>query len=262
MSQKKEFPMRLNEIQTRFKGMMLAPATDDALADILEFNDIPLARRMDVYRNNVMSGIGNALIANFPLLEKLVGRDFLASMVRAYILANPPTSGCLTFYGHDFDNFVAGFAPAAHLPYLADMAKLEILSNRSYHAKDDKALSPQDMANIPANKLETLELKLRDSVHLLQSPWPLQAIRAFCHDEKAGAPDINSGGVCVLVRRPHLDVEVVEISAGEYKFLSALKTLPLGEAVVETLDAYPDFDFQSTLQRHMKFQLFLKPGKN
>ena len=89
--------MRLNEIQTRFKGMMLAPETDDALADILETSDIPLTRRMDVYRNNVMSGLGNALSANFPLLEKLVGRDFLSSMVRAYIVAHPPTSGCLTF---------------------------------------------------------------------------------------------------------------------------------------------------------------------
>ena len=75
--------MRLNEIQTRFKGMMLAPETDDALADILETSDIPLTRRMDVYRNNVMSGLGNALSANFPLLAQLVGRACLSSMVRA-----------------------------------------------------------------------------------------------------------------------------------------------------------------------------------
>ncbi|MBP7721402.1 MAG: putative DNA-binding domain-containing protein [Alphaproteobacteria bacterium] len=254
--------MRLNEIQTRFAGMMLTTETDEALADILESNDIPLTRRMDVYRNNVMSGLGNALIANFPLLEKLVGRDFLSSMVRAYIVAHPPTSGCLTFYGHDFDKFVAGFARAAHLPYLPDVAKLEILSNRSYHAKDDEALSAPDLAVIPAGWLEQLELKLRDSVHLLQSPWPLHAIRAYCLDDKMNAPDIHSGGACLLIHRPHLDVEIVKISAGEYKFLNTLRTLPLGKAVVETLAAYPDFDFENTLQRCMKLQLFLKLGKN
>jgi hypothetical protein len=254
--------MRLNEIQTRFKDMMLAPETDDALADVLEANDIPLTRRMDVYRNNVMSGLGNAVMANFPLLEKLVGRDFLFSMVRAYIIAHPPTSGCLTFYGLDFDKFVADFAPAAHMPYLADIAKLEILSNQSYHAKDDEALSAQDLAAIPADRLKYLELKLRDSVHLLQSPWPLHKIRAFCLDETMNAPDINSGGACLLVHRPRLDVEIVKISAGEYKFLNALKSQPLGQAVVEALAAYPDFDFEKMLQRCMKLQLFLKPGKN
>ncbi|HQX27110.1 MAG TPA: DNA-binding domain-containing protein [Alphaproteobacteria bacterium] len=254
--------MRLNEIQTRFKGMMLAPETDDALADILETSDIPLTRRMDVYRNNVMSGLGNALSANFPLLEKLVGRDFLSSMVRAYIVAHPPTSGCLTFYGHDFDQFVADFSPAAHLPYLADMAKLEILGNQSYHAKDDEALSAQNLADIPADRLEELELKLRESVYLLQSPWPLHAIRAYCLDDKMNAPDIHSGGTCLLVHRLHFDVEIVEISVDEYKFLNALKAQPLGQAVVETLTTYPDFDFENTLQRCMKLQLFLKPGKN
>lgn len=254
--------MRLNEIQARFKGMMLAPEMDDTLVDILDSNDIPLPHRMDVYRNNIMSGLGNALIANFPLLEKLVGRDFLSSMVRTYIVSHPPTSGCLTFYGHDFDQFVAGFSPTAHLPYLADMAKLEILSNQSYHAKDDEALDTQNLADISADRLEQLELKPRDSVHLLQSPWPLHVIRAYCLDDKMNVPDIHSGGACLLIRRPHLDVEIVEISAGEYKFLSTLKTLPLGKAVVETLAVCPDFDFQNTLQRCMKLQLFLKLGKN
>ncbi len=255
--------MRLNEIQAQFKDMILAPKNPgEAFVDIFEANDIPLSNRLDVYRNNVISGLGNALIANFPLLEKLVGRDFLSSMVHAYIIAHPPASGCLTFYGCNFDEFVAGFAPATHLPYLPDVARLEILGNQAYHAKDDEALSAQDIAAVPPEKLEYLELKCRDSVHLLQSSWPLHAIRAYCLDEKMNAPDINSGGVCLLIHRPHLDVKIVEIPADEYKFLNGLKTLRLGPAVAETIAAHPDFDFKNVLQRHMKFQLFLKPGKH
>lgn len=254
--------MRLNEMQAQFKDMILAPDDPgETFADVFESNDIPLSNRLDVYRNNFMSGLGNAMIANFPLLEKLVGRDFLLSMIRDYVRANPPSSGCLTFYGQDFDRFVAGFAPAAHLPYLPHMAKLEVLINQSYHAKDETPLNADDLAVIPANELEEFELKLRDSVQLLQSSWPLDKIRTFCLDENQGAPDINSGGTCLLIYRAHLDVEIVAISESEYNFLNALKPKALGEAVADTLSLYPDFDFQSTLQRHIKLQIFLKPEK-
>ncbi len=242
--------------------MMLTPEVpDEALARIFDANDISLSNRLGVYRNNVMSGLCNALTANFPLLEKLAGKDFLNSMARAYALVNPPASGCLTFYGDDFDKFVADFAPAAQMSYLPDVARLEILINRAYHAKDDEALGAQDLAEIPPDRLENLELKLRDSVHLLKSSWPLHKIRAFCLDEKQDAPDIHSGGVWLLVHRPHLNVEVVEISEGEYEFLNGLKTKSLGDAVAYNLNLYPDFDFENSLQRFMKLQLFLKPGK-
>ncbi len=254
--------MRLNEIQARFADIILTPEKPgETFARIFETNDIPLTRRLGVYRNNVMSGLCNSLTANFPLLEKLTGRDFLNLMARGYVLANPPASGCLTFYGDDFDKFVAGFAPAARLPYLPDVTKLEILCNQSYHAKDDDALSAQDLAAVPAERLENLELKLRDSVHLLKSPWPLHKIRAFCLDEKQDAPDIHSGGVSLLVHRSHLNVEVMEISEGEYEFLNGLKTKSLGDAVADSLNLYPDFNFQNTLQNYMKLQIFLKPGK-
>lgn len=254
--------MRLNEIQARFSDMIMMQGNpDDSFARFFETGDIPLSARLAVYRNNVISGLTNAVAANFPMLEKLVGKDFLNSIIKSYARANPPVSGCLTFYGDDFDQFIASHDSAVRLPYLADMAKLEILINRSAHAGDDEALAAEDLTAIPPDALENMELKTRHSVHLLKSPWPLQKIREFCLNER-DAPDINSGGACLLTHRPLLDTEVAEITDGEFAFLNALTAgMKLGEAVAHAMDISPAFDIQIALPRFVSMQLFMKPGQ-
>lgn len=249
--------MRLNEIQKHLTDVILdVPSRLETVENrIFRAGKIPLQERLKVYRNNVMGNVGKALMANFPLTEKLVGREFLNSMVRAYILAHPPQSGCLTFYGVDFGDFAGDYAPAKDLAYLADMLRLEILINRAYHAKDDAALLAQDMTG---DDLEQFDLKTRDSVHVLQSKWPLHKIRAFCLDETLPAPDVQSGGGCLLIHRQGLDVEVTEISAGEYAFLQNTQTKTLGQSVADTMADHPDFDFQNALPRFMNWQIFLK----
>jgi hypothetical protein len=43
----------------------------------------------------------------------------------------------MAHYGAGFADFIANFPPAAGLPYLADMARLECLYVQVYHAADD-----------------------------------------------------------------------------------------------------------------------------
>jgi hypothetical protein len=258
---KKAFPMRLNELQTRFKDMIFDGVTPDDFAAVFASNDTGLPERIDIYRNNVMTGVSNALISNFPLLEKLVGREFLDGMVRAYIKENPPTSGHLTFYGADFGDFVEKYEPAKNLAYLPDMARLEIAGNCAYHAQDDRALSVQELAAVPVQDLENIRLKLRYSVQLLKSPWPLEAIKDFCKGE-GDAPDLSSGGTHLLIYRPRLEVQITKLTESQFEFLNKAKDRPLGTAVVEIIERYPDFDFPKTLQAFMTLEIFLQePAK-
>src|SRR5918999_702162 len=78
-------------------------------------------KRYGVYRNNVATGLTRALAARFPVTEKIVGQEFFTAMARDFVLCNPPSSPVLLHYGEDFADFVSGFAPAASLPYLADI---------------------------------------------------------------------------------------------------------------------------------------------
>ena len=62
-------------------------------------------------------------------------------MARAYALAEPPRSPVLMDYGAGFADFIAGFAPAASLPYLPDVARIERAWREAYHAADAEPLT-------------------------------------------------------------------------------------------------------------------------
>jgi hypothetical protein len=93
--------------------------------------------RFAVYRNNVVVSLIDALADTYPVVRQLVGEEFFRAMARVYALAHPPTSPVMAHYGEGFAEFIAGFPPAAALPYLADMARLETLYVQVYHAADD-----------------------------------------------------------------------------------------------------------------------------
>ena len=49
-------------------------------------------------------------------------------------------------YGGDFADFVEGFAPAASVPYLAAVARLERARVQAYHAADSQPLTADQLA--------------------------------------------------------------------------------------------------------------------
>ncbi|GJL86069.1 MAG: DUF2063 domain-containing protein [Micavibrio sp.] len=253
--------MRLSEVQKYFKDTMLdhpkvldTPPED--FAELFNVGDIPLPERLKVYRNNIIGSLTDVMIASHPLLEKLVGHEFLELMARSFVLENPPTHGCLNMYGAGFDKFIESYELAKALPYLADMAKLEIAMNEAYHAPEDEPLKANELATASP---EDLQLKLRQNVQLVSSRYPLDKIRNFCiEDDPDKTMSVDSGGVKMMIYRPELDSVIVKLEDGEYEMLLALNQgVGLNEAVETTLNAHKGFGFQEFLQRHIELETFL-----
>ena len=261
--------MQLNNVQRRFKETILdhpdvvADPPEDVAA-IFESGDIALSDRLKIYRNNVIGSLTDVMLANFPAIEKLVGREFFDGMARSFILAHPPAQGCLTFYGRDFSGFIEAFEPAKELPYLPDIARFETALNDAYYAADDTALSENELAQIAPEDLAGTLLTPRDCVKLIQSPYPIHDIRDFAMDDNPqGELDINRGSAFLMVYRPKLDTEIIILEADEFAMLEALQDRkPLGEAVETVLGSHPDFNFQNFLQKHIFLETFLSLTPN
>lgn len=257
----------LKQFQDQFKDLMLdhpdaVYTPRDVIVDALQAGDIPLPERLKVYRNNIVGSLTDVMRATFPTLEKLVGKDFFEGMARTFILQNPPRQGCLNTYGAGFDVFIKGFAPAAGLPYLVDVASLEIALNQAYYAPDDAALTAQDLTAIPPDNLADTVLHLRSSAHLLQSAYPLAAIQDFCARADEGDEaklDLDQGGVRLMVYRPQFETQVILCDAPTFVFLQGVQAgQSLGEIVVDVLEDHPSFDVQAFLQTHIGLGTFAR----
>jgi hypothetical protein len=179
----------------------------------------PAGRRFAVYRNNVAVGLTEALAAGFPAILGLVGDDFFRAMAGVFLRAHPPKSRILADWGADLPAFLAAFPPVAHVPYLADVARLELALRASYHAADADPVDPGRLAALPPARLPGLRLRLAPAVRLVRSAWPVCGIRAATLE---GAPPPAMAAEDVLVVRPAFDPLPAPLPAGGGAFVAAL----------------------------------------
>jgi hypothetical protein len=203
------------------------------------------ARRFAVYRNNVIVSLVDALADIFAVTEELVGETFFRAMARVFAYANPPTSRVLAFYGEGFPDFIEGFPPASRVPYLADVARLEFMRVRAYHAADVAPVRSEEIVAVltDADNLPHLNLSIHPSLGILDSTAAVVSLWAAHQGVGDLAKVVPNMPETALVVRDGLDVEVSEIPRAAGVFIEALqREETLGNAMVSAQALDPDFD--------------------
>jgi hypothetical protein len=189
-------------------------------------------RRFGVYRNNVVTGLVDALAARFPVTQALVGEEFFRAMARIHARQAPPRSPVMLHYGSAFPDFVAAFPPAAAVPYLADVARLEDARSRAYHAADVVPLGAAEFAAVTAEHLGDARVRMHPAAAILRSGHPVVSIWSAHQEQHPSAVAWEPEDA--LVTRPRLEVEVRRLRPGTAAFLAALAA---GATVAKAADA-------------------------
>lgn len=218
------------------------------------------ALRFAVYRNNVAVSLVKALGDTFAVTRQLVGEDVFCAMARDFVFQSPPRSPLLADYGSDFPAFIADFPPAAALPYLADIARLDFSCVQAYHAADAVPVHPEQLSHLLADSgaLASIRLDLHPSLHTLQSRYAIASLWAAYQDQGVLA-DVDPGvAENAWVIRSGLQVAVLRMCAGDCHFAGALQQgQPLGEAAGIAQDADPGFDLTACLTIMLREQLIV-----
>lgn len=238
--------------QSRFAEALLDRAKP-VPGDVVSWTGTTPVKRYGVYRNNVATGLARALAARFPVSEMIVGAEFFTAMARDFALAYPPSSPVLLHYGDDFADFVAGFAPARSLPYLADMVRLENAQIRAYHARDAAPIPAHVLARVPPERVNGLTFRFHPAAGVVRSAFPIVTIWSMNMGLLPLAPIATLEPEDALVTRPELSVLTRQISAGSAVFLLALiGGATLSDAFEEALIADADFDLGQNLADLMR----------
>ena len=228
--------------QDQFAHAALDPSAGapDGLA---AWNGSSVEQRFGVYRNNVVVSLVDALAAKFPVVQDLVGEAFFRDMARVYVMQQPPCSPRLADYGAGFAEFIEDFTPAAGVPCLPDVARLEALRLRAYHAADATPLDAHDFANVGAERLFDSRVALHASAGILTSRYAVVSVWA-AHQGLGDLARVDQfAPEDALVARPDLDVVTTRLAAGCAVFLRALQDgATIGEAAARASTGEPAFD--------------------
>lgn len=235
--------------QSEFANALLAP-DQECPAGLVSSNGADPASRFTVYRNNVHSSLINALATAYPVTLQLVGEEFFRAMASLYVQACPPDSPLINEYGSTFADFIQSFEPAASVPYLADVARLERSRVRAYHAADRQPLDQQTILQALQTQtdLGELHLQLHPSLATLNSDYAIVALWA-AHQTEGVVASLNPWHAqSALVLRHGLSVKVFAIDRGSVAFINSLSQGAGLEAAVEhALEASAEFDLNHCL---------------
>lgn len=212
---------QMADLQSKFSRALLDPAQPIPSA-IRGATRRRVDRRFAVYRNNVVAGLIDALAQRFPVVRRLVGDAFFEAMARVHVITCPPASPIMLLYGESFPDFVQNFPPAANVPYLSDVARLEMARGRAYHAADAMPVEPRAFAALPPERLANLRFDFHPSVSIIKSPHPIVSIWKVNDDPEHAVPIAPWAPEAALVARPFGDVQVTRLAPGAAEFLLCL----------------------------------------
>jgi len=246
----------LHELQQTIARGILAEQVDP-LAGVIREDGLPFDKRLQVYRNNTIISLTEALKATYPVVSALVGEQFFTFAAKSCIEAHPPRVPRLAEYGAEFADFLAGLAPAQSLPYLPDVARLEWSINEAYHAPDDTGLTPQSLSKVPQEQFAAVSFKLRSSGRLLHAEYRVDRLwRA--HQPGSSLEGLDIAGDChLLVYRPAGDVELMTLDAAGFALLSEIdRGAPLEAAYTVAAAVDPAFNLTAALGTHLTLGVF------
>lgn len=208
------------------------------------------AAGLSVYRNTLAKGCADALIAQFPTVQQVVGLDWLTSAAIAHAREHPPHEASLLAYGAAFPGWLRTFSPADDLPFLAGLAQLDRLWTEAHLAADSPPLDATAIARMTPPAFAIHALALHPATRFAGFADSTPSLWRALQPPAPAALELESAPQGILFIRPELDVVHQLLTAGELAFLTACRSdLSLAEAALRALDAEPQLDLASAFAR-------------
>ena len=178
---------------------------------------------LSAYQGSVVGKLSRALEDIYPVCCRLVGSAFFVAMAKQYIRRYPSRSPDLGDYGEQLAVFLAQFEPAAALPYLPDVARLEWHWHRVFNSEEQASLDLAALGQVSPEQWENLIFELPQNSVLLTSDYPVHRIwQVNQPDHTETAPvHLDQGGVNLFLWRDQDETRIDLPTDAEWQLLQA-----------------------------------------
>ena len=216
--------------------------------------DRPAKGAMAVYRNTVFHGAVEALRANYPVAEQILGPEMFEQVAVDFVATYPPRTPVMALYGEEFADWLI-HQEWVDLSYLPDVARVERLHVRALFAPDEAPAGKRTGA-------PTATLRLHPGVRFAWLSTPAMSIwlahqQTICSQI---APDWKPEGALFARPSPFV-LHALRIGRAAHRMLWGIR---LGETVSAAKAAashlYPDEDCAAVFASLVNLGLFATPA--
>lgn len=201
------------------------------------FSSPHLSERMAVYQNGYPARIRESLKEVYEAVQSVLGGERFDLLACDYAYQFPSRDYNLNFAGVHLPEFLERHEYSGTFPFLPDLAKLEWLIWKAFHAFDKPALNPETLKNISADDWETMKLVFQPSANLLFSDYSVfdiwQARRNLSAKIDVSKPQK------VLIGRKQDQVRCELLNDAQFQLLEGLLA---GKSLGEVCEALADSD--------------------
>jgi hypothetical protein len=211
-----------------------------------------------VYRNTVHKGCIDALQANYPAVTRLVGEEWMRAAAAEFVRVHLPATPMLLDYGAQFATFLAGFEPAAELPYLPGVARLDRFWTEAHGARDERPLAAERIAALAEADYCCAVLRPHASARWAWfGEQPIYTIWSRNRHEGTFDNEIDWRGEGALIVRPFDSVQACRLERADVAFLDACaERRSLADAALAALEADGTADLAATMARLLRAGAF------
>lgn len=162
----------LVKIQREFSAHIFKKSQRQILNSTIH-SDLEALERLNIYRNNVLGNFESILSNIFVVTKKILGEKNFDVLVQKYCQKFPSKSGDLNDFGTEFPKFLKSH----ELPYLKDLAQLELLYHQAYFAALNKQkIDLKKIKKIENTNLAKVTFTLEQSCVLFASKFAIFSI--------------------------------------------------------------------------------------
>jgi hypothetical protein len=198
--------------------------------------------RFAVYRNTVAKGCAEAIAAQFPAVARVVGEAWTREAGVRFAREHPPVRASLLDYGAGFPAWLAAFPPAADMPWLTSLARIDWAWRDACFAPDRPPLSADVLAHLAPEAYVATTTELHPAARLLWFTHGAPSLWLALQDDEAPAEvELRPEPEGLLMTRPGLEVQARLLGPGAFALLAACRAGgSLAAAGQAALDAEPD----------------------
>jgi hypothetical protein len=248
----------LHDLQRRLAAALFDDAPAAASADI-RAHEVSAVARLGIYRRQVRATFRRTLALEYPVIERLVGREYFQQLALEFQAVHPSRAGDLHHIGAPFAAFLRERFCGGAYDYLSHVAALEWAYQESLLAPEVPAFDSQALQRIDPADYARLHFAPHPACRLYFSAYPVLDI---WHANQARSAvtqtiDLANGATRILLQRHAHAVQFHRLSAASFALFGALaQQLTLGEALAAAHHAEAEFDLGAALRHFVALGAF------